>query len=88
MCGYHPTANPNTLCDYLDNDGVPDGLAEVNRFPDQDDILGIQTLYGAAPVPEPRGTALMLAGLGALALLGRRAKARAQTHTRQAQNRK
>ncbi len=66
MCGYHPSANPNTICDYLDNNGTPDGMASINRLPDADDIAGIQYLYGASPVPEPASIALMFLGLGVI----------------------
>ena len=75
MCGFHATANANTICDYLDNNGLPDGMATINRLPDADDVAGIQYLYGAAPVPEPHGATLALVGLGLLGALRWRAGA-------------
>ena len=70
MCGYVNAAFDGSQCYWADPDG--DGKAPITRKPKADDIAGIQFLYGAAPVPEPRTWALWLAGLGVVGGVARR----------------
>ena len=70
MCGYVNAGFDGSTCAFADPDG--DGLAPITRLPKLDDVAGIQFLYGAAPVPEPRSWALWAAGLSVLGLCARR----------------
>jgi hypothetical protein len=70
MCGYVSAGFDGSACAYFDPD--LDGKTPINRFPDADDIAGIQFLYGPAPVPEPETWALLLAGLGLVGYAARR----------------
>lgn len=70
MCGYVNGAFDGSACAWADPDG--DGMAPITRLPKPDDRAGIQFLYGAAVVPEPKAWALWSSGLGALLLWSRR----------------
>lgn len=76
MCGYVDGSFDGSACAY--NGPAPsDGMAPINRIPDADDVAGAQYLYGAAaPVPEPESFAMLLAGLGVIAGVIRRRRAR------------
>lgn len=65
MCGSIGSFS-DSQCYWADPDGA--GKSPITRLPKADDIAGIQTLYGPAPVPEPQTWTLLLAGLGLVAL--------------------